>query len=169
MRKLLSLALVLALITPVIAANRGPSTQPERARLLKAADLMQKKPLTPEARKEGVWALQFITDVPDINVTICGSFDPGYKYEPQLMAAHIISMGAFIIKNPKKAADQNAVWRAGVEGMLTSYESIIQKDRAASDDFYDDLVQQQSEDNLVSFMHEFGLHCYAGSGSRSTT
>jgi len=74
MGKLLRVILVLALISAAGAANRGPSTAEEKTRLLKASDLLRNKPLTPEARKEGVWALQFITDVPDINVTICGSF-----------------------------------------------------------------------------------------------
>ena len=160
--------LLLSLISASGAANRGPSTAEERARLLKAAGLIQNTPLSPEARKEGAWALQWITDIPDINVTICGSFEPNYKYEPQMMAAHVITMGAFIVKNPKKATDQNAVWRAGVEGMLNAYESILRKQSDAHDDFYDDLIQQRSDDNLVDFMHEFGLHCY-GSGSRSTT
>lgn len=169
MGKFACFVLILALVAASSAANRGPSTADERARLLKAADLMQKKPLSPEARKEGTWALQWITDVPDINVTICGSFSPEYKFEPQMMAADVISMGAFIVKNPKKATDQNAIWRAGVEGMLTTYASLLDKNRDAHDDFYDDLIQQRSDDNLVSFMHEFGLRCYAGAGSRSTT
>lgn len=168
MGKLLRVVLVLALISAAGAANRGPSTAPEKARLLKASDLLRNKPLTPEARKEGLWALQFITDVPDINVTICGSFEPAYQFEPQLMASDVVAMGAFIVKNPKKAADQNAVWRAGVDAMLATYQSIVVRKPDASDDFYDDLIQQRSQDDLVSFMHEFGLHCYA-SGSRSTT
>jgi hypothetical protein len=169
MRKLLSFALLLTLITTAGAANRGPSTAEERSRLLKAADLIEKKPLSPEARKEGTWALGWITDVPDINVTICGSLDPDYKYEPQLMASDVIAMAAFIVKNPKKATDQNAVWRAGVEGMLATYTSIVDKQRDARDEFYDDLLHQRAEDDLTSFMHEFGLRCYASAGSRSRT
>src|SRR4051794_2222382 len=123
MGKLLRVVLVLALISAAGAANRGPSTAEEKARLLKASDLLRNKPLTPEARKEGLWALQFTTDVPDINVAICGSFEPAYRYDPQLMASDVVAMGAFIVKNPKKAADQNAVWRAGVDAMLATYQS----------------------------------------------
>jgi len=169
MGKLFRIVLCFALITAAGAANRAPSTPQERARFLKAADLMQNKPLTPEARKEALWGIQWITDVPDINITICGALSPGYRFEPQLMASQVLSMGSFIIKNPKKASDQNAVWRAGVEGMLNTYESIVLKKTDARDDVYDDLIEQRSEDDLVSFMHEFGLHCYASSGSRSIT
>lgn len=168
MGKLLPFVALFLLILSATAADHPPSTPAERARLVKAAKLMQQKPLSREARQEGLWALQWTTNVPDINLTICGSFSPGYKYEGQMMASDVLSMGAFVVKNPKKAADQNAVWRAGVEGMLATYDSILLKDSVAHDDFYDDVKQQRADDNLVQFMHEFGVHCYrSGDWSRT--
>ena len=168
MAKLFPFAALFLLILTATAADHPPSTPAERARLVKAAKLMQTKPLSPEARQEGLWALQFTTDVPDINLTVCGSFSPDYKYEGQIMASDVLSMGAFVVKNPKKAADQNAVWRAGVEGMLATYDSILRNDHAAHDDFYDDLEKQRSDDNLVHFMREFGVHCYSSGGWSQT-
>lgn len=168
MAKLFPSAALFLLILTATAADHPPSTPAERARLVKAAKLMQTKPLSSEARTQGLWALQFTTDVPDINLTVCGSFSPDYKYEGQMMASDILSMGAFVVKNPKKAADQNAVWRAGVEGMLATYDSILRNDQAAHDDFYDDLEKQRADDNLVHFMHEFGVHCYSSGGWSQT-
>jgi hypothetical protein len=151
----------------LFAADRTPSKATDHTRVIKAAELMRVKPFSPEARKEGEWALNWIADTPDVNVTLCGSLSPGYKYERYVMASYVLSMGAFILKNPKKAPDQNAVWRAGVDGMLDTYQEIIRKRPNEYDAYYDDLLNQRREDGLVSFMHEFGLHCYAsGSWSR---
>jgi hypothetical protein len=152
--------LLAAFLTAAYAADRGPSTPEERARAVKAAQLLQKTPFSPAARTEGKWGLQWITDVPDINVTICGEFSPEpYKYQGVLLASHVMSMAAFIIKNPNKAGENDAVWRAGVAGMLLTYETILKQKRDGDSDFYDDLLKQRAEDNLDNFMHEFEVRC----------
>jgi hypothetical protein len=166
-KKWVSATVLFASLTVAFAADRAPSTPADRARLVKAAELMQKKPLSADAIREGRWALQWITDVPDVNVTICGSLSPHYKYEGQMMASDVLSMGAFIIRNPKKASDQKAVWRAGVDGMLQTYTAILDKNYAARDDVYDDLLEQRSQDDLMQFMNEYGLRCFSSSGAYS--
>lgn len=104
--------------------DRGPSTSEERALAVKVAKLLRSDPLSKDAKKGREWLVRWIIEVPDISVKICSDMmgDLGdskkSEYPPALLAVMIVSQAAFIIENPDKAKDDNAIYLAGVEGML---------------------------------------------------
>jgi hypothetical protein len=129
----------LALLLPALAGaqsapERGPSTPEERKRALEVTRRLERDPLGQGAVEDREWLLQWIVEIPDIQVTSCsGPLDPllksgGERHGRELYMQSIFGMTAFLIQNPKKKEDVVAVQTAGIESVLAAYRSMLAKD-----------------------------------------
>lgn len=121
--------LVLFTFNATNAQKRGPSTLEERQKAVQLVDLLERDPLSKDAKKYRGVLLNWIDDVPDITVRYCvEALGDVTKMKGDeggiLVAQQIFSATKFIIQNPDKANDDEAVNLAGLEGVLRTYEAL---------------------------------------------
>src|SRR5215831_7434613 len=101
---------------------RGPSTPEERAKAVELVKTIEADPLGQDAAEARRWLIQWTTEVPDINVNVCGeisgpALDKKYHH-PEIAIHPVFAQTRFAIEHPDKADDNLAAWLAGAEGML---------------------------------------------------
>ena len=148
-----SLALGLCVVTPLRAAAQETSTPEERARWVEITHKLESNPLDESVNKDGESALNRLSSVHDVHVPLCpallGQFnDAKYKYHHEITRQYMLASGAFIIENPDKAGDTNAMNLAAVESVLKVYSGILQQKPDAKWKTLDDLVKKQSQGKL---------------------
>jgi hypothetical protein len=149
---------LLALTTGLSAAPpRGPSTPEERQKALAVVRHLESDPLAKSAKDERGWLTVWLTEVPDITVTLCTAFYPPLldskkNHASELAVQSAYSMAGFLIEHPEKAQDENARYLAGVEGTLRTYESILQKDPKAHWPVLDELLAKRERGELAAFV-----------------
>lgn len=169
MRRSLSLCVVL-LISLLAGAQdqqdekRPPSTPEERKRFLTLVHKLEKTPLDQSLNSEVTWALQWLQDVPDLNVTLC--FDPlghftieEYRYDSRIRGQFVLGMGAFLIEHPQKTADNVATYMAGIESALKAYKAILKTRPEAKSHGLDELLSKQDEGDLTDFVRSASKGC----------
>jgi hypothetical protein len=116
------------------AQSREPSTADERNRAVQAAKQLRTDPLAAHVQSEREWVVKWLIEVPDISVQLCGGIlgDLGDAnqsiYPGTLLATMMASEAIYVIENPQKAKDRQAMYGAGVGGALDAYEVIRKKD-----------------------------------------
>lgn len=165
MRRRLFLLLFLGLVGITTAQQqneRGPSTPEERKRFLEVTHRMEEAPLDTSLREEREWAVHWLIDIPDIQVTACPVLDgvrPTYRYYPELNGQYSFSMAAFMIGHPDKAKDRVAVNVAGVEGALRAYRAILKSKPTATSRGMEELADKQKQGTLLKFVTEATKDC----------
>ena len=161
---ILVIATASILSTQAGAQQRGPSTPEERARAVQVAKELQSDPLAANAKKDREWLIKWLIQVPDISVKMCTTFlgdlgDAKSGYPGAIAAAMLASEAAFVIENPDKAKDVEAVYLAGVYGALRSYEAIHAKDASYQLEHLDDLIQQRDQEKLSDYVQATASKC----------
>ena len=138
------------LVLAAAAAARGPSTPQERARFVRITRALEQDPLNENLRSDREWALRWLIEIPDISVKVCSGplsalLDTKKNYSPELFTHNLFASASFIIENPDKAKDDNAVFVAGVEGVLRMYESILKEKPKARHKALDQLMQKRDQ------------------------
>jgi hypothetical protein len=158
LKKSLLLTLVLVFLCCVSSAyaqnKRGPSTPEERKRAVEMITFLETNPLAKEAKDYRAALLYFLAEVPDISITLCTSVLGESKrikgdYESELVGQLAYSQGKFIIENPDKAQDEAAVYLAGVEGVLRTWQAIKAAKPKAKFALMDELAQKQQAGTLA--------------------
>jgi len=163
--RLRSIAFFLALIaTQAQAQSRKPSTPEDRAKAVEIARSLEIDPLSKEAKEQRKWMVLWLTDVPDINVKLCGNLlgpllNANKNYSAEIVTQMVPSGAAFIISNPDKAKDDVAVYMAAVEGSLRTYESILKATPKAKWPFLDDLIEKRNRGELGEHVRQAATHC----------
>jgi hypothetical protein len=170
MRRIISIALVIVSIGLLAGAQdqqdqkRPPSTPEERKRFVALVHKLEKTPLDQNLNSEVTWALQWLQDIPDVNVNIC--FDPlgrfvneEYRYDSRIRGQFVLGMGAFLIEHPQKTADNGATFLAGVESALRAYRSILRTKPEAKSHGLDELLSKQDDGQLTDFVHDASKGC----------
>ncbi len=141
--------------------KRGPSTPEERANVVRITRELENDPLNKRAMDGRALLVKWIDDVPDISVVTCTSFmlplldKKNKNYSAELVVQQMFSSAAFIIENPDKAKDDQAVYLAGVEGVLRTYESILKVKPKAKQEFLDGLIEKRGKGELGNYVYEF--------------
>jgi hypothetical protein len=153
------LSLILLLTSAAVAQKRGPSTPEERAQTIRLAHALENDPLNDSAKDARSWLIIFLTDVPDVNITVCPSLlgdllGTKKNYASELVVQPMFSEAAYIIEHPEKANDETAVHLAGVEGALRTYESILKAKPKAHHKFLDDLIVKRDKGELAAYVGE---------------
>lgn len=150
------------------AEERGPSTKEERAKLLDLTRKLETDPLNPEAEDWRVWLAQWIDEVPDVVVPVCPGLLPQLvntkrNYAHELAMQVVYSSAAFIVEHPEQQVDQQAVFVAGVEGALKSYEAILKARPRARWYFLDNLVNMRNKGELREYLRkQISDNCVSG-------
>jgi len=151
--------------------QRGPSTPEERARFVQVAHKVEANPLDPALKADVRWALKWISDVPDIDVSLCpaplgGLIGSHSKYEAALFGDYALALGAFVIEHPEKAKDDAAVNLAGVTSALKAYQAILKQDPKATSAALEDLLKKQAKGELGDFVQKATQEqCKEGGGT----
>jgi hypothetical protein len=135
------------------AVAQGTSTPEERAKWAEITHKLESNPLNEGVNKDGEWALNRLSDAHDIHVPLCPSLlgefnDAKYKYKHEITRQYMLASGAFLIENPSKAGDTNAMNVAAVESVLKEYSAILQQKSDAKSKVLDDLLKKQSQGKL---------------------
>jgi hypothetical protein len=144
--------------------KRSPSTPDERKRFVALVHKLEKTPLDPSLNSEATWALQWLNDVPDVTVNICfsplGHFaDEQYRYDSRIKGVFVLGMAVYLIEHPQKAADNSAVYLAGVESALKAYRAILKTKPEAKSRGLDELVAKEDEGLLQDYVHDASGAC----------
>jgi hypothetical protein len=139
------------------AQKRGPSTPEERKRAVEMATFLETTPLAKEAKEYRAALLYFLAEVPDITVKLCTNVLGESKrlkgdYESELVAQLAYSQAKFVIENPDKAQEDAAVYLAGVEGTLRTWQAIKAAKPKAKHLLMDELLQKQQAGTLADYV-----------------
>src|ERR1051326_6283176 len=104
------------------APAQETSTTEERARWVDITHKLETNPLDESLNKDGESALTRLSDVHDIHVPLCPAFlnefnGMKYSYSHAITRQYMLASATFMIENPAKAEDANAVNLAGVESV----------------------------------------------------
>ncbi len=169
MRKLLSVFLVAVFAFSAVAQDepkRGPSTPEERQRFVALTHKLEQNPLDKTLYDDKKWALQWIEDIPDINVTPCPTVlgldlvASRYRYGSNLLYQVLFGNVVFLIEHPDKKNDTVAQYTAGVESALKAYKGILRADPVVSRTM-EELLQKQSQGKLTDFVKQSSKDCQA--------
>jgi hypothetical protein len=156
---LLTIAFALSAQVNFAQEKRKPSTPEERARAVMLIRMLESEPLNKDAKDARRWLLQWLSEVPDITVTITPDFlrpifGKEKNYAGEIFFQMTLSSAAFIIENPDKANDEQAVNVAGLEGSLKAYESILKVKPKAKWEFLDGLIEKRNKGELDEYVAE---------------
>lgn len=149
----------LVAVSPCAAQKRGPSTPQERGQAVNLTRFLEDDPLNAKADDARRWLFNWLDDLPDISVTICPDFlrpitgkDENYSLE--IFAQSIYGSAAFIIENPDRASDDEAVYLAGLESSLKVYEAILKVKPKATWAFLDGLIEKRNKQELDDYVRD---------------
>ena len=149
----LLMACCLAIIPACAQQKRGPSRPEERAKAVALAHQLEEQPLGPGAADARKWLTVWPIEIPDISVDFCPSvlgpdLNTKKNNATEISVQTMYSQLAFMIENPDKTKDRDAVFVAGVKGALKAYQA-IQKDKPKTQfKSLDDLLAQQRNGTL---------------------
>lgn len=108
--------------------------------------------------------VHWLIEVPDINVKVCSNLlgpllDSKKNFAAEIFTQLVPSAAAFIIENPEKAKDDQAVYAAALDGALRAYESILKMKPKAKWQFLDDLIDKRNKSELAEFVRQTSAHC----------
>jgi len=149
-----ALILAAALVCGLTPASAAParSSPEDLQRFVSIARTLEQTPLKADARDDRAWALEWLTNAPDVTVDIClyalGRIEKNYPYAGEITLQDMFSMAAFVIEHPETANDQTAQHLAGIEGALNAYRSILRDRPEAKSTALETLLQIQSRGEL---------------------
>jgi hypothetical protein len=144
---------------PAKAQTRGPSTPEERARAVEVAKALRVDPVSRQVQGDREWLISWLIEIPDISVKLCSNFlgdiTKGKKeYSGALLASMMASDVSFLIEHPAKVPELDAVYLAGVEGALDSYQAIQKRDSHYHLFHLDELLQKREQGKLAEYVHD---------------
>lgn len=162
----LALASLVALAAPArAAAERGPSTSAERTRAVDVTRRLERDPLGPGASGDRRWLIQWIVDIPDIEVRGCPGpldvlkQDDGSRYGKVLFVQSMFGMAAFLIEHPRERRDWVKVQLAGMESVLRAYRSLLDSEPGARWKELDLLLEARRRGRLREVIEETMESC----------
>ena len=154
------------------APARGPSTEAERARVLRLARDAGQDPRAAMLR-DGAWLDHWVREVPDF------TFEPGPAFGwlgtaggagsgELLQFQYTASAMAFQIEQPMQRGQQGAIAAAGMEGALRAYEALLRRDPKEHSDKLDAALSAHARGKLPEFLAALGGRdpgaAFAGAG-----
>ncbi|HEY5722521.1 MAG TPA: hypothetical protein VIT45_09385 [Allosphingosinicella sp.] len=162
----LAVGLALVCVPDAASAKTKHSAPADLRRFIEVTRSLEQAPLGESASENREWALAWLTEAPDVSVTLCtdalGGMDDGeYPHTAEIILQDSFAMGAFAIEHPDKANDPEAQQLAGVEGALNAYRSILRDRPEAKSAFLDKLLQTRAEGGLGDHVRQALVRCSA--------
>jgi len=169
-RLVLFLIVFSSLLAPsvALAEERGPSTPEERAKVIDLTRKLESDPLNAQAYEWRDWLNHWIDEVPDVIIPICPPLLPqllrsNRNYSHELAMQVVYSSAAFIVEHPREQVDQQAVFQAGVDGMLKAYQSLLKAKPRARWYFLDNLIEMRDKGELKEYLRkQIDDNCISG-------
>lgn len=141
------------------ALAQETSAPEERAHWVETTHRLESSPLDDSVNKQAEGALKQVSDAHDIHVPLCPGLLSGfngmkYTYAHAITRQYMLASTAFLIENPEKARDVDAMNLAAVESVLKTYSAILQQKPEAKSKTLDDLLKKQSQGKLKGFVHK---------------
>ena len=161
--RLVAIALLaLAATTPTRAA-RGPSTEEERERALALVEVLETAPASPEAAEARTWLLQFLSEVPDVTAKQCYSLlgTPAERQgiRPELLAQHLFSGAAYLIRHPGAGSGSTETLTAAVAGTVRAYRAWKAVDATVTHPRLEQLLALEAQGGLEQYARGTGRSC----------
>lgn len=123
---------------------------------------LEARPLAPGAREGRRNLLVWITESPDVSVSICqevaGFTGPQSPYRAELLGQFIYSSAAYAIEN--EGADAVAVNVGGLQGTLVTYRALLEREgRRARDSFMESVAELSEAGQLESYVRSGLADC----------
>lgn len=141
-----------------------PTTPETKAHMLQLINTLETDPFNKNAKENAREVLLWLTNAPDVTVQLCGGvmgelskFKGGEG--STLVGQLIFSEAKFILENPDKANDQQAINVSGVEGVIRTYNAMKQAKPKLKIEPMEKLLQLQSEHKLEAFIEEALKKC----------
>ncbi len=149
----------LSMVTVQSAPAQDTSTPEERTQWVGITRQLETAPLDEAVGKQGESALKRLIDVHDFHVPLCASFfaefnGMKYTYAHAITRQYMLASAAFLIENPDRASDTNAMNLAAVESLLKTYQAILKQKPNAKAKALDDLLKKQSQGKLKDFVQK---------------
>jgi carboxypeptidase Q len=133
------------------------STPQERAQWAETTHKLESNPLDDSVNKQGEAALKRLSDVHDVHVPLCPTLlsefnGMKYTYSHAITRQYMLSSAAFMIENPDKGGDTNAMNLAAVESVLKTYQAILQQKPDAKAKALDELLKRKSQGKLMDYV-----------------
>jgi hypothetical protein len=162
----LALGAALACGPTPASASDARSTPEDRQRFVSVTRNLEQAPLEPGLKADRKWALEWLTNAPDVTVIICADAlgdmaQSNYRYAGEIILQNMFSMAALVIERPETVNDANAQQLAGMEGALKAYRSILTEKPKARSSALETLLQTQSRGELPDFIRKAWLRCSA--------
>jgi hypothetical protein len=136
--RILAVAAVTTLVampaTALPQSKRGPSTAAERTRVVEITRRLEKAPFGPKSDDDRVWLMQWIDEVPDVNIRYC----PGPLYglvegtheKKAFWIQSLFGMSTYLVEHyeQRDEADWVKVQVAGLESAVTAYQAARRSD-----------------------------------------
>jgi hypothetical protein len=165
----LVVGLALVCVPNAASAASKRSSPEDLRRFVEVTRSLEQAPLAESSKEGREWALAWLTEAPDVSVTICtdalgGMYEGDYPHTGEIILQDSFAMGAFAIEHPDKANDPEAQQLAGVEGALNAYRSILRDKPEAKSAFLDKLLQTQANGGLRDHVRQALVRCSKGEG-----
>jgi hypothetical protein len=149
---------------PDARAERGPSTAAERTRAVQVAKSLRTDPLSREVQHDREWLIKWLIEIPDISVNYCTNFlgdlgDKKNSYSGALIASIMANEASFIIEHPDKSRDVHAIYLAGVDGAIDSYQAMQKQDTPYHLAHLDELLQMREQGKLKDYVRATAKTC----------
>jgi hypothetical protein len=146
------------------APARAPSTPEERKRFVAIVHKFEQSPLDEGLKSDVDWALNWLQDIPDINVSVCPTplgnlTQEEYQYRTRLSVLYVLAMGAYLVDHPQKAADTISQYIAGAQSAIKAYKAILKAKPQAKSRSMDELVAKDAEGTLDEFVRDAAKAC----------
>ena len=122
------------------------STPEERLHWAEITHKLENSPLDADVNSEGEKTLRRVMEVKDFHVPLCPTLFTdfntmsNYAYSHTITRQFMLATAAFLIENPSKVDDRDAMNLAALESVLKTYSSILQQKPEAKIKFLDELL-----------------------------
>jgi hypothetical protein len=159
----LACLVVLLYSTPTFGAARGPSTAEERAKAVELVELLETSPSATGAKQARAWLITWLTEVPDITVTVCldllGPAEERDDLPGELLLHPMFAQAAFLIRNPEAAGDSQEAFAAAVEGTIRIYDAMREAGSVEPQPVLEELKRKQAAGELAEVVRKRSEGC----------
>lgn len=163
---LVGAVLLLTVVATVgVDAERSPSTQEERTRLVAVTERIVNDPLNPSLKGDRDWALRLVYDVPDIQIWHCDDtlgplVTTNYKYNQDLTDLFMLAEASYVVQHREQSTQREAEANlAATQAVLRAYEAIVAKDPSMRLNELDAMVAMRDSGKLREHVRQQTRKC----------
>jgi hypothetical protein len=152
------------LLAGVAVGQQGTLSVKDRKKLVDLATKLENEPLSKKAPKDRKKVLTLIRRAPDLTIPPCRDLLDELLLSKELGAQELrvqmaISGAMFLVQHPEAAGDRAAVYVAGVEGALRTYENMRHTNPLVQIESMDELLARREQGTLGEYVRQAMAAC----------